>query len=171
MCEDCVPYRKKSLYLGLTVPMLVMYVAIAVLLWRASIFFFVLYAVLFVVVAVGQAYVCNYWNCPYVGRFGPCVGGFCLPSSQIARLFKRVRRSEAAYNVAMSAAFVALLGIILLPLYFLYVQGVWYLVAYLGIVLAYATAFLWWICSACATRQVCPGGQASTGLRRRLAGK
>ena len=171
MCEDCVPYSRKWLYLLLTVPMIVMYVAIAVFLWQVSTLFFALYVALFVIVAVGQSYVCVYFQCPYVGRFAPCVGGFCLPASQIARLLKNVKRSEGIYNVAVSVAFAAFAGIIFLPMYFLYRQGVGYLLAYVGIVLAYAAGFLWWICPACATRQVCPGGQVSTRLRKRSTGE
>ena len=171
MSENCAPFPRKSLYLLLTLPMIGLYVAIAVLLWRAGIVWFVIYCALFVVVAIAQSYVCVYFQCPYVGRFAPCVGGFCLPSSQIARLFKRARRSERTYNVAVSVAFAAFLAIILFPLYFLFQQGVVYLLAYLGVVLVYAAGFLWWICPVCGTRHVCPGGQASTKLRERIAGK
>jgi hypothetical protein len=153
------------LYLLLTVPMMVMYVAIAAFLWRVNIVAFVAYCAFFPIVAVGQSYVCVYLRCPYVGKFAPCVGGFCLPSSQIARLLKNVKRSERTYNLAVSLASLALLGIVLLPAPFLYGQSVVYLFAYLGIVVAYAASFLWLICPACGIRDVCPGGQASTRLR------
>jgi hypothetical protein len=165
MNPDCVPYRRKTLYLLLTIPMIGLYIGIAVLLWQASAIAFVVYCALFVVVAISQSYVCVYWQCPYVGRFAPCVGGFCLPSSQIARLFKNAKRSEGSYNKAVSAAFAGLVGIIVLPIYFLYQQNALYLLAYLGIVLVYAALFLWFICAVCATRHVCPGGQASSRLR------
>ncbi|HEY69402.1 MAG TPA: hypothetical protein G4O08_02335 [Anaerolineae bacterium] len=164
MEDNCVPYRRRALYLLLTLPMIVLYAVIAAYLWRASLTFFIVYLVLFVVVAFAQSYVCVYLRCPYVGRFAPCVGGFCLPSSQIARWFKNVRRSEGIYNVVVTIAFAAFLGIILLPIYFLALRGVVYLLAYLGIVLLYAIGFLGWICPVCGTRHVCPGGQASTQL-------
>jgi hypothetical protein len=169
--ETCVPYQRKGLYLLLTVPMIGMYVAIAVFLWRTSPLALVAYGALFVIVAFAQSYVCVYWQCPYVGRFAPCVGGFCLPSSQIARLFKRAKRSERTYNWAITLAFVAFLGIILLPVYFLYRQSPVYLLVYVGIVLVYAASFLWWICPACGTRHVGPGGQTSTRLRDAITGK
>jgi hypothetical protein len=165
MDQDCVPFRRKSLYLLLTIPMMAMYVAIAVLLWQANVIAFAVYCALFPIVALGQSFACVYWECPYVGRFAPCAGGFCLPSSQIARVFKKVKPSARTYNVAVSGAFLALLGIVILPGPFLYQQGLVYLLAYLGIVAVYAAAFLWWICPVCATRQVCPGGQAATKLR------
>jgi hypothetical protein len=169
MNGSCAPYQRRTLYLLLTVPMIVMYVAIAVLLWQVSKIALLIYAALFIIVAVGQSYVCVYWQCPYVGKFAPCVGGFCLPASRIALLFKNAKKSERRYNTAVTSAFAALLGIIVLPLYFLYQLHIAYLLIYLGIVIAYAVAFLWLICPVCATRQVCPGGQASTKLRDRLA--
>ena len=78
MNENCVPYPRKRLYLLLTIPMLVMYVAVAAFLWQVSLTFFVIYLSLFVVVALSQSYVCVYWQCPYVGKFAPCVGRLLL---------------------------------------------------------------------------------------------
>ncbi len=165
MNKNCVPYPRKSLYLVLTIPMVAIYLAIAILLWLVNRAFIVTYLSLFVILVLSQSYVCVYWQCPYIGKFAPCVGGFCLPSSQVARLFKNVKRSESIYNVAVTLAFAAFLGIIVLPIYFLYQQGIVYLLVYLGFVLIYAASFLWWICPVCGTRHVCPGGQTSTKLR------
>ena len=169
MDENCVPYQRRTLYLLLTIPMIAMYVAIAVLLWQASKAALLIYGALFIIVAVGQSYVCVYWQCPYVGKFAPCVGGFCLPSSRIALLFRKAKRTERRYNIAVILAFAALIGIIVLPFYFLFQLHTAYLLVYLGIVVIYAVAFLWLICPACATRQVCPGGRTSTKLRDKLA--
>ena len=151
--------------------MIGLYVLIATFLWQVSVVFFAVYCALFVIVAIAQSYVCVYWQCPYVGKFAPCVGGFCLPASQIARLFKKTKRSERAYNIVVSLAFAAFLGIIILPVYFLYKQSGVYLLTYLGIVLVYAASFLWMICPVCDTRHVCPGGQTSMKLRDMLVRK
>jgi len=171
MSEGCVPYPRKGLYLVLTVPMIVMYAALALFLWRVSRAFFVVYLGLFVLVAIAQSYVCVCWQCPYVGRFAPCVGGFCLPSSQIARLFRNVKATTRSYNIVVTVAFAGFLGIIVLPVYFLYRQSIGYLLGYLGIVLVYTACFLWLICPVCGTRWVCPGGQTATKLREMIAGK
>ena len=170
MNTKCQPYPRKTLYLYLTTPMIAMYVVIAVYLWQVARLFFMIYIALFIIVAITQSYVCVYFNCPYVGRFAPCVGGFCLPSSQIARLFKNVKRTKSRYNIIVSIAFASFLGIIILPIYFLYQGSVLYLLIYLGIVLVYASSFLWLICPACETRHICPGGQTSTKLKDILSG-
>lgn len=168
MGENCVPYRRKGLYLALTLPMIALYIAIAVYLWTVGVVFAVLYVAVFVLVATAQAYVCVYWQCPYVGRFAPCVGGFCLPSSQIARLYRNVKRSEGTYNLALTLAFVSFVAIILFPVYFLYQLGLLYLLGYLGIVVVYALCFLLFICPVCGTRHVCPGGQTAVKLRKSI---
>ena len=171
MKNNCVPYQRKSLYLILTIPMIGIYIAIAAFLWQVSVVIFAVYCAQFVIVAISQSYVCVYWQCPYIGKFAPCVGGFCLPSSQIARLFKNARRSERTYNIAVALAFAAFFGIIILPIYFLYQQNPDYLLIYLGVALVYAVSFLWLICPVCYTRHVCPGGQTSTKLREIIKGK
>jgi hypothetical protein len=166
--ETCVPYERKALYLLLTVPMIVMYVVIAVFLWTVDIAAFAGYCTLFVLVAVLQSYVCRYWQCPHVGTFAPCVGGFCLPSSQIARLLKNVKRSERVYKVVLTLAYINFFGVILFPVYFIYRLGLLTLLIYVGIVVLYALCFLLFICPACGARRVCPGGQTAVQLRDRL---
>jgi hypothetical protein len=163
--NDCVPYKRKSLYLTLTIPMLVLYIAIAAFLWQINVVFFVGYVSLFVFVALFMSYVCVYWRCPYVGKFAPCVGGFCLPSSQIARLFKDAKRSETRYNIFLTLAYVSFFGIILFPLYFLYVKNIVYLLGYIGLVVVYGSMFTLFICPVCGTRHICPGGQTAVKLR------
>ena len=56
MSENCVPYKRKTLCLLLTIPMIVLYVAIAVFLWTVHPVFFVIYGALFVLVAMLQSY-------------------------------------------------------------------------------------------------------------------
>ena len=165
---DCVPYKRKPLYLILTIPMIVMYIAVAMILWQINIVFFAVYISLFVFVAFFMSYVCVYWECPYVGKFAPCVGGFCLPSSQIARLFKNAKRSETRYNIFLTLAYVCFFGIILFPIYFLYIQSIFYLLVYIGIVAIYGTLFTLYICPVCSTRHICPGGQAAVKLREKI---
>jgi len=166
--EDCEPYSRKTLYLVLTIPMIVMYVVIAIIFWQNNIVAFFIYVSLFVFVAFFMSYVCVYWECPYVGKFAPCVGGFCLPSSQIARLFKNAKRSETRYSIFLNLAYVSFFGIILFPLYFLYVQNIIYSLVYIGIVIVYWVVFTLNICPVCGTRHVCPGGQTAVKLREKL---
>ena len=165
MTETGVPYKREALYLLLTLPMIAMYVVIAVFLWITHWAYVAAYCGLFVLVAVFQSQVCVHWQCPHVGSLAPCVGGFCLPSSQIARLFKRTKRSEKMYPIFLTLAYISFFGIILFPVYFIYLQGLVYMLVYLGVVAVYASCFLLFICPACGARHVCPGGQTATRLK------
>ena len=156
------------MYWILTIPMMLIYIAIAVSLWTVNIAFFITYLAFFVLVAVLQGYVCVHWQCPYVGKFAPCVGGFCLPASRIALLFRNVRRSERTYNIVVAFAFLVFLAIIFFPLYFLFKLSLITMLVYIGIVLLYAVSFLLFICPVCATRFVCPGGQTAIKLKEMI---
>lgn len=169
MPKPCKPYERKTLYLLLTVPMLLVYGAIAVYLWTVHILACLAYVTLFALVAILQAFICVTWECPYVGRFAPCVGGFCLPASRIAKLFENVELSESMYSLILTLAFAAFLGIIFFPVVFLYQAGLVYVAAYGGVALAYAVGFLLLICPVCATNAVCPAGQLALALRERIA--
>ena len=150
--------------------MIALYAGIAVFLWTVNVALLVIYGFLFGLVALFQSYVCVYYQCPYIGKFAPCVGGFCLPSSQIARLFKNVKRSETTYNIVVTLAFLSFIGIVFFPMYFLYQHSINYLLLYVGIVLVYASGFLLYICPVCGTRNVCPGGQTAIKLRKLFSG-
>jgi hypothetical protein len=144
--------------------MVALYIAIGYLLGQVNQIALIIYGSFFVLVAVGQSFACVYLRCPYVGKFGPCVGGFC----QIARLFRQKAPSRAVFDVAVTIAFLALIGIILLPIPFIYQVHILLALAYLVLVLVYTAAFLGFICPACAIKHACPGGQASTALHRLL---
>lgn len=168
MNKNCVPYKRKTLYLLLTIPMIVIYGMIALFLWSVHSAYFMIYCAFFILVAIFQGYVCVHWQCPYVGKFAPCVGGFCLPSSQIARLFKRVKRSEKTYTIVLTLAYINFFGFILFPVYFIYRQSFVYALIYVCIVAVYALCFLLFICPVCGTRHVCPGGQTAMQLQYKI---
>jgi hypothetical protein len=168
MNKSCVPYKRKALYLLLTIPMIVTYGVVALFLWTVHSAYLMIYCTFFVLVALLQSYVCAHWQCPYNGKFAPCVGGFCLPSSQIARLFKHVKRSEKTYTIVLTLAYINFFGVILFPIYFIYRQSFVYMLIYLGIVAVYTLCSLLFICPVCGTRHVCPGGQTAMQLRDKI---
>jgi len=165
MRRTCRPYPRQPLYWFLTVPMIVMYVAVAVLLWTVGTGLFVLYCALFAVVALCQSVACVHWECPYVGRFAPCMGGFCLPSSRIALALGSLGRSRRVYAAAVTVASLAVVGIVAVPVHALYRRSPVSLLAYVAALIVYAVAFLWLICPACETRDACPGGRAATRMK------
>ena len=168
--HTCVPYKRKFLYLAITLPLLGLYVVLAVFLWRVRPIYAGVYVSMFVFVALSMSFVCVYWECPYVGKFAPCVGGFCLPSSQLARLFKKVKKTQTRYKIFLNLAYTFFFGIILFPIYFLFRQSIWYLLGYMGVIVVYWLVFMLFVCPVCATRNICPGGQMALSMWKKIEG-
>ena len=166
--HQCVPYQRQRMYCLLTIPMIAAYVFLFFFLWQTSPWLAVIYAALFVGVALCMSVVCVYWQCPYVGKFAPCVGGFCLPSSRLALLWKGKKISEKQYNFFYTAAFAFFFAIILYPIYFVAVSSILWLIVYIVLVAVYTFLFMGLICTKCATRHICPGGKSSTTILEKL---
>jgi hypothetical protein len=166
MYKDCVPYKRKLLYLLLTVPIIILYLLITVHLWKVDKLIFIIYCSLFVLGILFQSYCCAYQDCPYMGKFCPGLGGFIIPASIVALLLKRVKKVKTLFDLFASLGFLCLLAIILLPVYFIYKLGVNLLIFYSLIVIVYSILFLLLICSVCAIRDTCPAGKVSSNIFR-----
>ena len=164
MYKDCIPYKRKALYLLLTGPIVVLYLVIIGYLWEVDKLIFTVYCSLFVLIILFQSYCCTYQNCPYMGKFCPGMGGFIVPASIVALLLKKVKRVKTLFNLFALLAFLCLLGIILLPVYFIYKLGLNLLIFYSVIVIAYSLLFLVLICPVCAIRDSCPAGKVSSNM-------
>jgi hypothetical protein len=157
----CFPYRRKKLYAALTIPLFLIYIAIFVYLWSFSYFLSLSYFLLYLIVCLFQSYCCAYQECPYIGGFCPAVSGI-MPSSILAKFLygRKVRRkSKALFNLNATIAFAALLGFVLLPVYWIYRLGILYLIGYVVFYSGYYLVFMLTVCPACAIRETCPGGK------------
>ncbi|MEJ2356292.1 MAG: hypothetical protein P8Y62_10435 [candidate division WOR-3 bacterium] len=164
MYKDCVPYKRKALYLILTIPIIILYLVIMIHLWQVNKLIFAIYCSFFILGILFQSYCCAYQDCPYIGKFCPGLGGFLMPASLVARLLKKVKKAKIMFDLCASIAFICLLGIILLPVYFIYKLGLFLLILYSVIVVVYIVSFLLLICPACAIRDTCPAGKTSSNI-------
>ena len=112
-----------------------------------------------------QSYCCHYQDCPYVGGFCPAVAGI-VPASLIAKIWQKlkVKKSKIAFEILATFGALMLLALIVFPLYWLFIYHIAAFIGFLVGIIVYAFAFLLSICPACAIRDTCPGGKASTGL-------
>ncbi len=161
MYKDCVPFKKKALYLLLTTPIVAIFVTIAIYLWLTNLMPFIIYCSLFLMVIILQSYCCAYQDCPYIGNFCPGIGGILMISSIIALLLKKIKKSKILFELFASLGFACLIGIIIFPLFFIYKIGIIVLISYLIIAIFYFIAFFALICPVCAIRDTCPGGKMS----------
>ena len=98
MHTDCIPYKRKALYLLLTVPIIILYLVIMGYLWKINTIVFFIYLSLFALSILFQSYCCEYQSCPYIGKFCPGIGGFIIPASVVALLLKKIKK-PSCYSI------------------------------------------------------------------------
>lgn len=157
---SCYPYRRKKLYLFLTIPLLAVLVLVFVYLWSFTPILSLVFLLLYLAICYFQAYCCAYQDCPYIGGFCPAIIGI-MPASWMAKLLygKRIKKSRRLFDLSASFAAAAMFGMILLPVYWIAKLGVWCVVGYVGFLVVYYLVFLLSVCPACAIRGTCPGGK------------
>ena len=165
---NCVPYRRKGLYLALTIPMLLLMLAVLIYLGTYSILLSLAFVACYVVMSTFQAYCCAYQECPYVGGFCPAVLGI-MPASLIAKVLygnREIVRSKARFETYALVAILGWLGLVCLPVYWLGQLGTGFAVAYVACHALYALIFGLSVCPVCAIRDTCPGGKIHKLVRR-----
>jgi hypothetical protein len=166
---SCVPYRRKGLYFALTIPFLLLLVAVFVYLWRYSFVLSIVFASFFVGMSYFQAYCCAYQECPYVGGFCPAVIGI-MPASLMAKVLygKGVVKSQRRFELSATLGVACWVGLILFPLFWIAKIGWIWAAGYVLCHVVYTVIFGATICPACAIRDICPGGRASGAVRKRF---
>ena len=165
--KNCIPYSKKKVYMIITIPLMLLILVIFGFLFFINPFLGIIYILFWFGANTFQSYCCEYQNCPYTKGFCPAVAGI-IPASRIANLqtIRNMKKSKTRFDLFATLGSLCLLGLILFPLSFLLELDIIYLLGYLIFILIYACSFLWNVCPVCAIRGICPGGKASTTIRR-----
>ena len=158
---SCVPYRRKGLYLALTIPMLLLLFAVLLYLGTYSVLLSLVFLACYLIMSFFQAYCCAVQRCPYVGGFCPAVLGI-MPASLIAKVLygnREIVRSKARFEAYATVAVLGWLGLVFLPVYWIARLGIGFALAYVACHAIYALIFGLTVCPACAIRETCPGGK------------
>ncbi len=155
---SCVPYKRKKLYLKLTIPLLILYAIISIYLATYNVIFAIIYISLYFLACLFQSYCCNYQNCPYIGKFCPGIYGI-IPSSIFAKsnLIRKRKKSKKIFNLYATLAFIFLLGLFIFPIYWIMKYSLFITILYGLFTAIYFLTFLYMICPVCAIRDTCPG--------------
>jgi hypothetical protein len=165
---SCVPYRRKGLYLALTIPMLLLLLAVLVYLGTYSILLSLAFLACYLIMSFFQAYCCAYQHCPYVGGFCPAILGI-MPASLIAKYLygdREIVRTKARFETYATVAVLGWLGLVFLPLYWIARLGIGFAIAYVAGHAIYALIFSLTVCPVCAIRETCPGGKVHKLVQR-----
>ena len=158
---SCVPYRRKGLYFLLTIPFLLLLVAVFVYLWAFSPILSLVFAGFYAMTCFFQAYCCAYQDCPYVGGFCPAVAGI-MPASLLAKLLYgqgRITKSKRMFERQATLGVIGLLGMAFFPVFWIAKLGLLFAIGYVAYHAVNYVVFLFTICPACAIRHICPGGK------------
>ena len=155
----CVPYAHKGRYVVQTTILLVVVGIVFLYLWTINPLLSLLMIVFYLGTNYFQAYCCVYQDCPYVGQFCPAVFGI-FPANLIARRLSRkgITRSKKKFERHATIAFTFWLGIVFLPVYWLYLLDLLIAIGYVVFQIASFLIFTLTVCPKCAIRDTCPAG-------------
>ena len=165
---SCDPYRRRGLYLIVTIPFVVLLVLVFAYLWTFGVVLSIVFASFYFAMCYFQAYCCAYQDCPYIGGFCPAIAGI-VPASALAKLIygkSEMTKSRSAFRAHVALALAGWLGMIVFPLFWLTKLGVWSAIGYVAGHAVYYVVFGLTVCRACAIRGTCPGGRLQKMLRR-----
>lgn len=166
---SCVPYRRKGLYLALTIPLLALLVLVFLYLWTFSFILSILFLCIYLAMCYFQTYCCAFQECPYVGGFCPGIVGI-VPASVLTKLIysrKKIVKSKRSFEIHAALASLAGLGLVIFPLYWIARLGIAPAAGYVACHVVYYLIFGLTICPACAIRHTCPGGKLQGFLLKR----
>ncbi len=169
--RTCVPYPKKRIYWLVTLPYLIVLIGVIAYLWSYNVSVAITYFSLYLISTVLHGYVCSFSECPYKGTFCPGAFGW-FPVGKIAgKLKKPEKRNDKVIGIVFMSIMLCILGIFVLPLYWISKQGLIFSIAYGIFIIVHFFFFVIFVCPKCAGRGNCPTAKLSDSLNKRLFNK
>jgi len=140
---SCVPYPRKGLYWLITLPYLIVLVTTMLYLWSIRSNIALVYFGLYILSTLLHGYVCSFSECPYKGTSCPGAFGW-FGVGLMAGLFSsmKIRKSQNLINLFFLLVMISLLGIVLIPLFWLYKAKWIFSVAYFLFMLIHFFSFI-----------------------------
>jgi hypothetical protein len=157
--------RDKLVYFASLVPLVGALATAIYVLATAAVYLAVAYVVLYLAVNVFQAGCCV--GCPYRGRYCPAVFGIYISNVISARLYKNRSYDARFFKLNETLAEIALLLVLALPVYWLVLEGWYYVLGFFGLVVLHGVLFFPTQCTRCSYHDICPGGRLTLRVLRR----
>ncbi len=161
--------RDKLLYLVSLVPLLGALATAIYVLAAAAVYLVVIFVVLYLAVNIFQAGCCV--GCPYRGRYCPALFGIYLSNVISARLYRNRSYDPRFFKLNETLAEIALFLVLAVPVYWLALEGWYYVVGFFGLVVLHEALFFPTQCTKCSYHDTCPGGRSTLRVlgRRRCS--
>ena len=157
--------RDKLYYFLSLLPFIIGFVGAACILASFNIYLLLLFIVLYLVANVFQAGACV--GCPYRGRFCTAIFGIYLANIISSLIYKNRTFNQRFFNINAEIASTVAIITSLIPVYWLFISGWYYLVAYIVLTAAHIFLFYRLFCPKCSYHNTCPGGRMVLKLSRR----
>ena len=170
--KSCIPYPRKGVYWIISLPYLALLILTATYLWNFNIIISSIYISFYFVSIILHGYICSFSECPYKGTM--CPGAFAwFPVGKISHFIEKlkIKKSLLLINVFFLIVMITLLGIIILPLFWISKLGMIYSIGYVALIIIHFFIFILTICPKCAGRLYCPTAKLSNILNKKILNK
>jgi len=156
---------ERSYYFLSLIPFVIGFVGAGYILATVSVYLVVLFVGLYMVTSVFQAGACV--GCPYRGRFCTAIFGVYLANVLSSSIYRNRSFEQQFFNINAEVASIAAIITFLLPTYWIFTYGWYYLILYIVLVMIHLFFFYRFFCPNCSYSNTCPGGRTVHKLLRR----
>lgn len=163
--KSCIPHPRKRWYWLISIPYVALIALTTIYLFNENINVAIIYLSLYIGSNIIHGYNCSFSPCPYVGTFCPGAFGWFWVG-KIAKLFQQIglSKSNSLINLFFMFIMISLLGIIILPTFWLANLGLVFVIGYVIFFVVHFYFFLVLMCTKCAGRKACPTARLSSAI-------
>jgi len=156
--------RDKFYYFLSLIPFIIGFLGAGYILATFSVYLLLLFVGLYLVANIFQAGACV--GCPYRGRFCTAIFGVYLGNLISSKIYRKRSFEQHFFKINAEIASVVAIITLLLPIYWLFIYGWYYLIAYFVLTMIHIYLFYRLFCPKCSYRDTCPGGKTVTKLSK-----
>ena len=157
--------RDKFYYFLSLIPFIIGFLGAGYILATFSVYLLLLFVGLYLVANIFQAGACV--GCPYRGRFCTAIFGVYLGNLISSKIYRKRSFEQHFFKINAEIASVVAIITLLLPIYWLFIYGWYYLIAYFVLTMIHIYLFYRLFCPKCSYRDTCPGGKTVNKLSKR----
>ena len=149
--------RDKCYYFLSLIPFVIGFAVAGYILATFSIYLLLIFLGFYVVANIFQAGACV--GCPYRGKFCTAIFGVYLGNLISSSIYKKRSFEQRFFNINAEIASVVAVITLLLPTYWLFIYGWYYLISYFVLTITHIFLFYRLFCPKCSYSDTCPGGR------------
>ena len=150
--------KDKCLYAISMIPFVFMLIGTVGVLYKHNTIVPIAWILIYLLVNYFQAGCCV--GCPYKGKYCPAFCGVYIGNVLSSILYKERHYNSRLFILNAMGGEITLIIFFLFPLYWLFLSNWYYILIYLGLIVAHILLFVPSQCPKCSYNKTCPGGNA-----------